>query len=365
MYKRQQVKRAETQVSLLVKFQRIYSALKSKRAELSEKFQITHEQYDVDRQFGLTRFNFEEDHLTIANQKLLELFSSSDDAKAFDKSILWLAATLVDLDSTSSDFHAAIAVTWILGDYRLIQSCLRDLCSASPPTVSLSLFLIHLAALAKLSEVTRLRRKLKIFKDNYTITVREHVGLSYVQFTVWMSTFASDTFYQSLSATMIRNKAAKQNTNLSGALEHANLAIEHYESKKDQEIELQRAEIINYLYAVNLIVYFVSIRASEKEFQRIGRYVDILEAEWEQHGTQRFWQARFDDTLGAYYARKAQLAETEVAFNDYLSKALLRTSRAYEKTIELRGKYHSFHSKISKLKGQFRNPSFDYSKLIH
>lgn len=352
------------EISTLSLFQKIYTKL-SRIPTLDKgilsQMDILRDSYDVEQQFGLTRFNMKKEHIIQTNMTLLNLFSNLDDKKEFDRIIRNITSHLCELNYENSPFNASIAILWILGYYKLLKLVLNKVINTSQKIDS-SLKLIYLATVTKLSSKTSDFQTILTELD-FPNKKEVHVGLSYCHFIFWQNSFAPHTFYQSFNLSKLKVKKSRTRDYLLAALKYARLAIDEYESIRE-DVGLEDHEFINYLYAQNLIVYFVSIGADDGDFIKISENVDSLESEWQMYRDQRYWQSRFDDTLAVYYVRKAFTADTKKLYDIYIKKARLHSLTASKKTVEKKEDYSVFNKKVSQLIDKFKYNGFEYHTYI-
>ncbi len=352
------------EISTLSLFQNIYTKLSRIRTidkSILSQIDILRDSYDVERQFGLTRFYMKKEHVTQTNMTLLNLFSNLDDKKEFDRIIRNITSHLCESNYEDSPFNASVAILWILGYYKLLKLVLNKVINTTQKVDS-SLKLIYLATITKLS--SKKSDFQTILADlNFSNEKEIYVGLSYCHFIFWQNSFAPHTFYQSFNLSKLKAKRSKTREYLLAALKYARLAIDEYE-KIQEEVGLENQEFINYLYAQNLIVYFVSIGADNEDFVKVSENVDTLESEWRLYRDQRYWQSRFDDTLAVYYVRKAFTAMTKKSYDTYIKKAKSHSLTASKQTVEKKEDYNVFNKKISQLIDKYKYNGFEYHTFI-
>lgn len=341
-----QIELLTKEISLLGSFNRIFNELTLKnRSDFGSQFDCEREKYEVLLNFGMIRFGIGKQIANLVDKSIKNLFESLDDKSKKNKYLISISSQLAEQNPTSKNFKVSISILWILGFYGLIIKILdKWIKDESEKDLDLSLILIYSACLAKNAEVKELNHLLDSIK--LKASAQTSIGLSYTYFVLWYENLP-DNFYRSFKVptTAKRNRADKY---LDEALNYAEEAINEYERKKEKH-DLENEEMISYYYAINLIVYYVSVGADNDKFATLSRYIDKLEAEWEQNQFGRYWQSRFSDTLAVYYIRKAINTPNRGLFKDYKTTALYHSHIAIENTVELKSIYEGLNRRIKLL----------------
>ncbi|MBI3236088.1 MAG: hypothetical protein HYZ42_18970, partial [Bacteroidetes bacterium] len=338
------------------------------RAHISIKKQFTRnlhhyrdqdEDLDVFNLLSLTRFSFDfticQDIQKYSLALLLE--DNSNNSNILISEIIGFVEDGV-LKKDHTKLSIAIAVLWILSEYRLI---IRILSTLNYDYKYYSEGFVHAAAIVKLPGVKMDRKEArhilrvideKKMEHSFNINYQTAIAASYVYYYMWEKNVDRNFFITLEAPPKIEKSKSETDSYFTEAVRLATHAIKILETDKYYYDEKKPYRKSKYYYILNNYIYYVTNGSHNQDFSQLEDKTNVLAGLEDTE----FWQYRYGDTLALYNMRKARIQlqkRQENLFSDSIREAEKYNKLSLKGVLSIDDEQHygKMKSKIRKLKG--------------